>query len=279
MSGGFSTPVIVPAWRDRFPQFSSRSQTTNSQSRQSIEPAVHLAELNAAIDVRGIKAIDDWPLDDVALAYRTAYWWSRATRETALEGRRQLAIPRRTGARADQRSDRGGATTQEAPDDRWETQPRTYDEALSNGRHRRGSCCGPFACLLYAVQRRLRKTWTIHQVRDYVQEPKDSGSRAIHLIARRDNRLIEVQLRTFRQDAWANQIQEDGRVQMTALKFGEGQHQLHDYYRAVSNAFAALDRGEPLGGKIEHDLVETFRKVRPILVDKRVDQFADHERL
>jgi ppGpp synthetase/RelA/SpoT-type nucleotidyltranferase len=77
--------------------------------------------------------------------------------------------------------------------------------------------------------------------------------------------MIEVQLRTFRQDAWANQIEEDGRTQLTALKFGEGDRHLHDYYRAVSSAFAALDRGEPLGGKIEDDLVETFRKVRPIL--------------
>lgn len=31
-----------------------------------------------------------------------------------------------------------------------------------------------------------------------------------------------MQLRTLRQDAWANQVEEGGLAQSTALKFGEG---------------------------------------------------------
>jgi putative GTP pyrophosphokinase len=49
---------------------------------------------------------------------------------------------------------------------------------------------------VYAVSRRLRKTWTIIRVRDYTAEPKPSGYRALHLTVRRGGYPVEVQLRT-----------------------------------------------------------------------------------
>lgn len=55
---------------------------------------------------------------------------------------------------------------------------------------------------VYAVSRRLRKTWTIIRVRDYIAEPKPSGYRALHLIVRRGGYPVEVQLRTVLQDVW-----------------------------------------------------------------------------
>lgn len=60
-----------------------------------------------------------------------------------------------------------------------------------------------------AVAARLRRNWDVTRTRDYAAEPKDSGYRAVHLIVRRKGRLIEVQLRTPLQDAWANQVEED----------------------------------------------------------------------
>jgi putative GTP pyrophosphokinase len=50
---------------------------------------------------------------------------------------------------------------------------------------------------VYAVGRRLRKSWTIIKVRDYIDEPKDTGYRALHLIVKRKGYAIEVQLRTI----------------------------------------------------------------------------------
>ncbi len=44
---------------------------------------------------------------------------------------------------------------------------------------------------VYAVSRRLRKTWTIIRVRDYIAEPKPSGYRALHLIVRRGGYPVE----------------------------------------------------------------------------------------
>jgi hypothetical protein len=38
------------------------------------------------------------------------------------------------------------------------------------------------------------------------------------------------------QDAWANQVEEDGRTIGVGLKFGAGETDVHEYYRAVSEA-------------------------------------------
>jgi hypothetical protein len=65
---------------------------------------------------------------------------------------------------------------------------------------------------VYAVSRRLRKTWTIIRVRDYIAEPKASGYRGLHVIVRREGYPIEVQLRSVLQDAWAPAPSPDARA-------------------------------------------------------------------
>ncbi len=114
---------------------------------------------------------------------------------------------------------------------------------------------------LHAVSRRLRKTWTIVRTKDYVGEPRTSGYRAVHHIVRRDGRLIEVQLRTVLQDAWANQVEEDSRRLATGYKFGRGDQDVHDYYRVVSEAFAALDRDEDLSETLVTAINEGYARV------------------
>jgi ppGpp synthetase/RelA/SpoT-type nucleotidyltranferase len=112
---------------------------------------------------------------------------------------------------------------------------------------------------LYAVSRRLRKSWTIIKTRDYVAEPKESGYRAIHHIVKRDGRLVEVQLRTVRQDVWANQVEEDGRARGVGFKFGAGEPEVLNYYLTVAEAFAAMDRGEEL----PQELIERLNAAYP----------------
>jgi putative GTP pyrophosphokinase len=123
----------------------------------------------------------------------------------------------------------------------------------------------PSLAHVYAVNRRLRKTWTIIKTRDYIAKPKPSGYQALHLIVRRDDYAIEVQLRTIRQDAWANQLEEDGRGIGVGLKFGEGGADLHDYYRAVSEAFALMDRGKPLPDGLVATLNTRYAIIKGIL--------------
>lgn len=121
---------------------------------------------------------------------------------------------------------------------------------------------------LQAVSRRLKKTWTIVRTRDYIKEPRESGYRAVHHIVRRDGRLVEVQLRTFFQDAWANQVEEDSRRFATGYKFGRGGEDVHDYYRIVSEAFAVLDRGEDLSPDLVTAINENYANVAETLQRK-----------
>ncbi len=118
---------------------------------------------------------------------------------------------------------------------------------------------------LYAVSRRLRKTWTVIRVRDYVAEPKPSGYRALHLIVRRGGYPVEVQLRTVLQDVWANQVEKDGRQIGVGLKFGAGAAEVHAYYVAVSDAFVFLDLGEAIPKRLAEALNERYVKIREIL--------------
>ena len=95
----------------------------------------------------------------------------------------------------------------------------------------------------YAVAARLRRNWTITRFRDYIAEPKADGYRALHLINRRRGRLIEVQLRTPLQDAWANMVETDARLYAPDLKFGGGPVELTTYYAALGGIFAMADAG------------------------------------
>lgn len=123
----------------------------------------------------------------------------------------------------------------------------------------------PSLACLTAVSRRLRKTWTIVSTRDYVAEPKDSGYRAIHHDVKRRGKVIEVQLRTIRQHAWANQVEDDGRALGTGYKFGFGADSIHDYYRTMSEVFWHLDSDRPLPDELLVELRERYDKIRGVL--------------
>jgi len=99
------------------------------------------------------------------------------------------------------------------------------------------------------------------RTKDYIKEPRSSGYRAVHHVVRRNGRLIEVQLRTVLQDAWANQVEEDSRRLAIGYKFGRGEEDVHGYYRIVSEAFAALDREEELSSELVAAINEGYAKV------------------
>lgn len=63
------------------------------------------------------------------------------------------------------------------------------------------------------------------------------------------------------QDAWANQVEEDSRRLAIGYKFGRGDEDVHDYYRVVSEAFAALDRGEDLSKELIAAINESYARV------------------
>lgn len=116
------------------------------------------------------------------------------------------------------------------------------------------------------VVRRLKKNWKIHRHRDYVSQPKPSGYRAHHLIVERRGRRIEVQLRTPRQDFWANTVEYDSRTTRDDLKSGAGPDLAHSYYYAMSEFLAYEDREEQPPAELRERLTELYDRVGPYLL-------------
>lgn len=115
------------------------------------------------------------------------------------------------------------------------------------------------------VLRRVRKNWRgIERVRDYVNEPKISGYRAKHIIVKKNNRLVEIQLRTSLQDVWANQVEADSRW-AADFKSGQGHQAVHDYYVSVSKLLACRERGEEPSDKFMQELVRRHQSAKPYL--------------
>lgn len=98
----------------------------------------------------------------------------------------------------------------------------------------------------HRVAGHLRRNWTITRSRDYVADPKADGYRALHLINRHRGRLIEIQLRTPRQDDWANLVEAFSRTVAPGLKFGGGPEFVREYFAKVAENLAAEDRGDPV---------------------------------
>jgi putative GTP pyrophosphokinase len=94
------------------------------------------------------------------------------------------------------------------------------------------------------VRRRLLKSWTVRKERDYVSAPKRDGYRALHLIVDRWGLPIEVQLRTVLQDEWANAVEDAGRAQGVAFKFGHGSDRDKLVFSALSEVIAGFEHGD-----------------------------------
>lgn len=88
--------------------------------------------------------------------------------------------------------------------------------------------------------------------RDYIENPKASGYRGVHLVYRyrgtgkavHNGLLIEIQLRTKLQHAWATAVETAGAFLGQALKSSEGEKDWLRFFSLVSSAFA-LNEGCP----------------------------------
>ena len=82
--------------------------------------------------------------------------------------------------------------------------------------------------------------------KDYIESPKESGYRGVHIVyryrsARKETYnglLIEVQLRTRLQHAWATAVETAGAFLGQALKSSEGEKDWLRFFALVSSAFA-----------------------------------------
>jgi ppGpp synthetase/RelA/SpoT-type nucleotidyltranferase len=114
--------------------------------------------------------------------------------------------------------------------------------------------------------------WKIRRTREYVEGrdpgPKSDGYRAIHVIVVKDGCYIEVQLRTPRQDAWAQSVEQDTRRLGQGLKFGAGPDDLREYYVMVSELLAMRERHEEPSSAFMEQLASKFAATRGYFPDE-----------
>ena len=106
---------------------------------------------------------------------------------------------------------------------------------------------------LHEVHRRAG--WEHRLVRDvdYIDRPKPSGYRGVHLVYRYrgdgnspfNGILIEVQLRTKLQHAWATAVETAGAFLQRALKSSEGEEEWLHFFALASSALALRKAARP----------------------------------
>lgn len=90
-----------------------------------------------------------------------------------------------------------------------------------------------------ALCRRIRKNWStafMRDMRDYIANPKDIGYRARHFVVRRDERAIEIQVRTTGQQRWADAVETIDARRNLQLKDGVGPESLLENF-AIAGEF------------------------------------------
>jgi ppGpp synthetase/RelA/SpoT-type nucleotidyltranferase len=89
----------------------------------------------------------------------------------------------------------------------------------------------------------------LHNEKDYIAQPKESGYRCIHLIYKYNaskkqykNFFVELQLRSQVQHAWATAVEVVDIFTRQALKVSHGHSIWHNFFRYVCAEFARLER-------------------------------------
>jgi len=122
---------------------------------------------------------------------------------------------------------------------------------------------------LYEVHRVLdryrRGTTRIVRVRNYIEQPKKDGYRAIHVIVRHRDRKIEVQLRTRTQHEWAYTVESVTARLGVDIKAGVGPPQVRDWFAAVSEAMACEEYGEMVSPELLERVSTLRQKALPYL--------------
>lgn len=89
----------------------------------------------------------------------------------------------------------------------------------------------PSPAAVAGVENRIRKRWDVQRYRDYVESPKESGYRAVHLVTERDGKRIEVQLRTEGQQDWADAVEGFANRYELPLKDETGPQPVLEFFR------------------------------------------------
>ena len=110
---------------------------------------------------------------------------------------------------------------------------------------------------------------TLHLHRDYINNPKASGYRSIHLVYKYknpsvpeyDGLFIELQIRTRMQHHWASAVETMGTYLEHSLKSSEGPKEWLDFFSLAGSAFAHLEKTTLVPGYEHLSSHQTYCKV------------------
>ncbi len=118
----------------------------------------------------------------------------------------------------------------------------------------------------------------LHLHRDYIENPKLSGYRSIHLVYKYKNNLvpeydglfIELQIRTLMQHYWATAVETMGTYLKYSLKSSEGPKDWLNFFSLAGSAFARLENTPPVPGYESLSSQQTYHKVADAIVQLHV---------
>lgn len=97
---------------------------------------------------------------------------------------------------------------------------------------------------------------TLVNFKDYIDQPKESGYRGVHLVYRYNsdrnqtfnNLQVELQIRSRIQHCWATAVETVGTFLSQSLKSSEGEDEWLDFFSYTSSAFAFIEETSPKSG-------------------------------
>ncbi len=106
--------------------------------------------------------------------------------------------------------------------------------------------------------------------KDYINRPKDSGYRGVHLVFKCQNGFsIELQIRTQIQHAWATAVETMGTFLDYSLKSSEGPQEWLNFFALASSAFAVLESTPRIPGYDQSSDRDTFKTL--LEIEARLD--------
>lgn len=134
---------------------------------------------------------------------------------------------------------------------------------------------------VYELRNKLIKSRFDHELineKDYIQSPKNSGYRGIHLVYKYKSRkakdydglLIEIQLRSKLQHAWATAVETTGTFLQQSLKTSHGAEEWLHFFSMAGSAFAYLENKPPAPCHADINREDLFKSLAQQAKDLKV---------
>jgi putative GTP pyrophosphokinase len=118
------------------------------------------------------------------------------------------------------------------------------------------------------VEARLRRRRPVVSASDYIQYPRPSGYRGVHVVVDYDGRSIEVQLRTRVMHEWAITVERVSWRLGENLK-SDGEHVVQQLLRVISSAMAIEEQGGVVDAALLEEMARLRRQAQPYLAGGR----------